>query len=115
VGLKSMKPLNYWRPRPDGAMEPAAVNPKSYAGAYCASEISRNVVEGLSQLPLYERAALFFRDVERLPLNSVASQLGCSIEVARLHLGRGRVKLMRYLGTSRDRKVRAGAERASDT
>jgi DNA-directed RNA polymerase specialized sigma24 family protein len=58
------------------------------------SEVNRKIVAALEQLPLYERAALFLRDVERLPLSAVADQLGCSIPEARLHIAKGRVKLL---------------------
>jgi DNA-directed RNA polymerase specialized sigma24 family protein len=55
---------------------------------------SREIAEALEQLPLPERAALFFRDIQRLPLDEVASQLGCSVRAARLHIAHGRVKLL---------------------
>ena len=57
----------------------------------------RKIAAALEQLPLYERAALFLRDVERLPLSAVADQLRCSIPEARLHIAKGRVKLLRCL------------------
>jgi len=61
------------------------------------SEISRQIVAALEQLPLFERAALFLRDVERLPLGAVADKLDCSIPTARLHIAKGRIVLLRRL------------------
>ena len=59
--------------------------------------ISREIAAGLEQLPLHERAAVFHRDVERLPLRAVANQLGCSLPTARLHIANGRIKLLKRL------------------
>jgi DNA-directed RNA polymerase specialized sigma24 family protein len=53
----------------------------------------------MEKLPLLERAALFFRDVQQLPLDEVASQLGCSPRAARLHIAQGRIKLLKQLAT----------------
>jgi len=59
--------------------------------------ISREIAAGLEKLPLYERAAVIHRDVERLPLRAVADQLGCSLPAARLHIANGRIKLLKRL------------------
>jgi DNA-directed RNA polymerase specialized sigma24 family protein len=61
------------------------------------SEIDRKTAAALEQLPLFERAALFLRDVAQLPLAAVADKLNCSIPEARLHIARGRVNLRRRL------------------
>ena len=60
-------------------------------------EVTRKMVAALEQLLPYERAALFLRDIQRLPLSAVADQLGCSIPEARLHIAKGRVKLLKCL------------------
>ena len=59
--------------------------------------LTREITAGLEQLPFYERAAVFHRDVRRLPLRAVADQLGCSLPAARLQLANGRIKLLRRI------------------
>jgi len=66
-------------------------------GRAVASKISRELLAAMEQLPLYERAAVFLRDVERLPLRDVANQLTCSIPTARLHIAQGRISMVRRM------------------
>jgi len=62
--------------------------------------MSHTLTEALKQLTTDERAALLLRDVEQRPLDSVATQLGCSAQTARLHIATGRIKLLRYFETN---------------
>ncbi len=52
---------------------------------------------GLQQLSERERLALLLRDVEGLPAEEVARQLGCSKATVRSHIANARVKFRRYL------------------
>jgi DNA-directed RNA polymerase specialized sigma24 family protein len=61
--------------------------------------MSHTLTEALKQLTTDERAALLLRDVEQRPVDSVATQLGCSAQTARLHIATGRIKLLRYFET----------------
>jgi DNA-directed RNA polymerase specialized sigma24 family protein len=60
---------------------------------------SGEIAQALEQLPFTERAALFFRDIEQLPLDVVAMRLGCSVRAARLHIAQGRIKLLKQFQT----------------
>jgi len=51
---------------------------------------------GLDILTERERTALLLRDVEDLPAEEVASQLGCSKATVRSHIANARVKLRRH-------------------
>ena len=61
--------------------------------------MSRMLTEALKGLTVEERSALLLRDVERRSLDSVAAQLGCSSQNARLYLAVGRIKLLKYFET----------------
>jgi len=52
--------------------------------------------EGLDKLTTRERAALVLRDVEELPAEEVAAQLGCSKATIRSHIANARIKLRRF-------------------
>jgi RNA polymerase sigma-70 factor (ECF subfamily) len=56
---------------------------------------------GLSQLSERERMALILRDVEDLPAEEVARQLGCSKATVRSHISNARVKFRKYYERSR--------------
>jgi DNA-directed RNA polymerase specialized sigma24 family protein len=58
--------------------------------------MSSTLAQALQNLSADERAALLLRDVEQRPLDSVATQLGCSAQTARLHIATGRIKLLRF-------------------
>lgn len=94
-----MKTLSCIPSPPDRETAVPVVDPITDAGiprgpvGYC------EIVEAIGQLPLPERAALFFRDIERLPLDAVALQLGCSVRAARLHIAQGRIKLRKQFQT----------------
>ena len=95
-----MKPLRCLLPQPDRETAARAVNPVIETGVMREpGRIARKLAEALEHLPPHERVAVFFRDVERHPLDFVASQIGCSIRAARLHIAHGRIKLVRYLET----------------
>ena len=95
-----MKPLRCLPTQPDRQRTALAVKPIIEAGVVGETgRISRKLAEALEHLPPHERSAVFFRDVERYPLDFVASQMGCSIRAARLHIAHGRIKLVRYLET----------------
>ena len=58
----------------------------------------RNYLEdGLRLLSPRERAALILRDVEGMPAEDVARQLGCSKATVRSHIANGRSKFRRYI------------------
>jgi RNA polymerase sigma-70 factor (ECF subfamily) len=52
---------------------------------------------GLDLLTGRERLALLLRDVEDLPAEEVAQQLGCSKATVRSHIANARVKLRRFM------------------
>lgn len=52
---------------------------------------------GLALLTQRERTALLLRDVEGLPAEEVARQLGCSKATVRSHIANARIKFRRYL------------------
>ena len=53
--------------------------------------------DGLRLLSPRERAALVLRDVEGLPAEEVARQMGCSKATVRSHIANGRIKFRKYL------------------
>jgi RNA polymerase sigma-70 factor, ECF subfamily len=60
------------------------------------TEAVRNLEAGLDVLTDRERLALLLRDVEDLPAEEVAAQLGCSKATVRSHIANARVKLRRF-------------------
>ncbi len=62
-----------------------------------ASEERSYMEDGLRLLSPRERLALVLRDVEGLPAEEVARQLGCSKATVRSHIANARVKFRRYL------------------
>ena len=48
-----------------------------------------------------ERTALLLRDVEGLPAELVAEQMGCSKATVRSHIANARIKMKRYMERSR--------------
>ena len=53
--------------------------------------------DGLRLLTVKERTALLLRDVEDLPAEQVAKQLGCSMATVRSHIANARIKFRRYM------------------
>jgi DNA-directed RNA polymerase specialized sigma24 family protein len=72
-------------------------NSVAHPGISPAPAATRNLAATLEKLPFPERAALFLRDVQQLPLDEVARQLGCSVRAARIHIAQGRIKLLKQL------------------
>jgi len=62
-----------------------------------ASEGRSYMEDGLRLLSPRERMALILRDVEGLPAEDVARQLGCSKATVRSHIANARVKFRRYM------------------
>jgi RNA polymerase sigma-70 factor (ECF subfamily) len=62
-----------------------------------ASENRSYMEDGLRLLSPRERLALVLRDVEGLPAEDVARQLGCSKATVRSHIANARVKFRRYM------------------
>jgi RNA polymerase sigma-70 factor (ECF subfamily) len=54
------------------------------------------LADGLRLLSERERAALILRDVEGLPAEVVAKQLGCSMATVRSHIANARTKFRKY-------------------
>jgi RNA polymerase sigma-70 factor (ECF subfamily) len=70
------------------------------------AEASAGFDELLRRLTPRERAALVLRDIEGLPAEEVAKQMGCSQATVRSHIANARVKFRSYLSSanrSRDR------------
>jgi DNA-directed RNA polymerase specialized sigma24 family protein len=93
-----MKTWDFWRP--DGFHTMRRVSPAKPAVVAGRGWMSHTLSEALKLLTADERAALLLRDVEQRPLDSVADQLGCSAQTARLHIATGRIKLLRYFETN---------------
>jgi RNA polymerase sigma-70 factor (ECF subfamily) len=70
------------------------------------AEARAGLDEVLRRLTPRERAALILRDVEGLPAEAVASQLGCSKATVRSHIANARTKCRWYL--QRNRQCKAG-------
>jgi RNA polymerase sigma-70 factor (ECF subfamily) len=60
------------------------------------TERREHLEAGLDVLTERERTALLLRDVEDLPAEEVAAQLGCSKATVRSHIANARVKLRRH-------------------
>lgn len=60
-------------------------------------ERQRYIDDGLRLLTAKERTALLLRDVEDMPAEEVARQMGCSMATVRSHIANARVKFRRYV------------------
>jgi RNA polymerase sigma-70 factor (ECF subfamily) len=60
-------------------------------------ERNERLEEGLRHLTAKERTALLLRDVEDVPAEEVARQMGCSMATVRSHIANARIKFRRYL------------------
>ena len=56
---------------------------------------------GLAVLTERERMALLLRDVEDMPADEVAKEMGCSMATVRSHIANARIKFRRYLAARR--------------
>src|SRR5271168_1001586 len=65
--------------------------------AVLRSEHRAYLEEGLTVLTERERTALLLRDVEGLPAEVVAEQMGCSKATVRSHIANARIKMKRYM------------------
>lgn len=82
----------------DDIPEPAKVSPEeSPEQSLLRGEQRVSLAGGLEQLSGRERLALLLRDVEGLPAEEVARQLGCSKATVRSHIANARVKFRRHL------------------
>ncbi|MBM3773696.1 MAG: sigma-70 family RNA polymerase sigma factor [Acidobacteria bacterium] len=78
----------------EAAPEPHAESPEA---RLLRAEHREYLEDGLRLLSPRERAALVLRDVEGLPAEEVARQLGCSKATVRSHIANARVKFRRYM------------------
>ena len=79
--------------------------------SYLRREKNERLQAGLDVLTERERTALLLRDVEDMPAEEVADQLGCSKATVRSHIANARVKLRRYFDR-RDRQEERRGGRA---
>jgi len=95
-----MKIWDFWQPERFHAMRRLSPAKPSVPVPVSGDWMSHTLSEALKHLTANERAALLLRDVEQRPFDSVAAQLGCSAQTARLHIATGRIKLLRYFETN---------------
>jgi RNA polymerase sigma-70 factor (ECF subfamily) len=79
---------------PEPLTSPRSENPEQQV---LASEHRSYLEDGLRLLSPRERIALTLRDVEGLPAEEVARQLGCSKATVRSHIANARLKFRRYV------------------
>ena len=78
--------------------EPLRVAPeRSPESLVLRGEQQQYLEDGLRLLTVKERTALLLRDVEDLPAEQVAKQLGCSMATVRSHIANARIKFRRYM------------------
>jgi RNA polymerase sigma-70 factor, ECF subfamily len=82
----------------DAAPESGGQSPEQ---ALLQAEHKEYLEDGLKLLTPRERAALVLRDVEDLPAEEVARQLGCSKATVRSHIANARIKFRKYLEARR--------------
>lgn len=86
----------------DDVPETLRVSQEESAEARLLRSEQRGYLEGgLRQLSERERLALLLRDVEGLPAEEVAEQLGCSKATVRSHIANARIKFRRYFERKR--------------
>ena len=61
-----------------------------------------DLLRAISQLPRMQRAAIALHYLDDLPVEEVASTLGCASSTARVHLHRGRARLAELLHEEHD-------------
>src|SRR5579862_1429252 len=85
----------------DTLVEPLSEPSPTPEQAVLRSEHRAYLEEGLTALTDRERTALLLRDVEDLPAEVVAEQMGCSKATVRSHIANARIKMKRYMERSR--------------
>ncbi len=86
----------------DDPLEPLPSSPhESPEQILLRSERETLLQDGLQVLTPRERAALLLRDVEGMPAEDVARNLGCSKATVRSHIANARVKFRKYLSRRR--------------
>lgn len=82
----------------DALEEPLTAAPeRSPESLVLHGERQRYLEDGLRLLTAKERTALLLRDVEDLPAEEVAQQMGCSMATVRSHIANARIKFRRYI------------------
>lgn len=79
-------------PAPERAVEGAVADPTPDV----------DLLRAISQLPRMQRAAIALHYLDDLPVEEVASTLGCAPSTARVHLHRGRARLADLLHEEHD-------------
>ena len=77
--------------------------------AYSLVEIQQLIEKGIMALPAKYRTVVMLRDIEQLPIEEIARQLGLSIPAVKVRLLRGRLMLREWLAPH----FAAGARRAT--
>jgi RNA polymerase sigma-70 factor, ECF subfamily len=85
----------------DTLVEPLSEPSATPEQAVLRSEHRAYLEEALTALTDRERTALLLRDVEDLPAELVAEQMGCSKATVRSHIANARIKMKRYMERSR--------------
>jgi RNA polymerase sigma-70 factor, ECF subfamily len=85
----------------DSLLEPLSEPSETPEQGVLRSEHRAYLEEGLKMLTERERTALLLRDVEELPAEMVAEQMGCSKATVRSHIANARIKMKRYMERSR--------------
>ena len=85
----------------DSLLEPLSEPSEPPEQGVLRSEHRAYLEEGLKMLTERERTALLLRDVEELPAEMVAEQMGCSKATVRSHIANARIKMKRYMERSR--------------
>jgi RNA polymerase sigma-70 factor (ECF subfamily) len=81
----------------DEVVEPLTSRFDSPEQSVLRSERHAYIDDGLRLLTERERLALLLRDVDGLPAEEVARQLGCSKATVRSHIANARIKFRRYV------------------
>ncbi len=82
------------------AREPRPV--RAVEGAVGDATPDVDLLRAISQLPRMQRAAIALHYLDDLPVEEVASTLGCAPSTARVHLHRGRARLADLLHEEHD-------------
>jgi RNA polymerase sigma-70 factor (ECF subfamily) len=86
----------------EGSFEPSEEIEKGPERILLHKELEEKVKWAMEKLPIEQKAALLFREVEGLSYQEMADAMGCSIGtvMSRLHYGRKRMKelLKDYVG-----------------
>ncbi|MBM3787082.1 MAG: sigma-70 family RNA polymerase sigma factor [Acidobacteria bacterium] len=82
----------------DSLIEPLVAEPaRDPEQTLLRAERAKALEDGLRHLTEKERTALLLRDVEDVPADEVARQMGCSMATVRSHIANARIKFRRYL------------------